>query len=282
MEIIDAHLHLINLEEGDYHWIKTVNGQGKEDLNASFYERDLHIDTPFSLAGFVHVEAGFDNNRPWREVEWLEKHCSIPFRSIAFADLTEDFSTVWKRLAQSSCVVGIRNILGDKACDVLSLEQTYLHLLQLSDHEKIFEIGFDINNTACTQALCDLMLRLPELTVVIDHAGLYVDQVGGLNNLTMLADQKNCYIKCSGWEMAEVDQDTVNFSVIVNRIKRLLALFGQNRVMLGSNFPLCLLKQSYQECWEQNRRLLTEGILSQAVWEKLSFLNAHRIFRFHL
>lgn len=280
MDIIDSHLHLINLDEGGYHWMSNVDWQDKAHLCRSFSEEELCLDKPLSLAGFVHVEAGFDNERPWREIEWLEKHCTLPFKSIAFADLTGDFLSTLERLLQYSSVVGVRNIFEENAADVLSSKQTYEYLAELSRHDKLFEVGFNITDTVVINALCALMQELPDLKVVIDHAGLYAEDPAWQGSMTKLAEQKNSYVKCSGWEMEAHNQTMMPFTTITLRIKQLLELFGEDRLLLGSNFPLCLLKQSYQAFWTHNKRFLTDKVLTESEWNKLSYTNAQRLFGF--
>ena len=82
IKIIDPHLHLFDLKQGDYHWLKADNPPNWPDknvINNTFDEQDLSLSPPLSLAGFVHIEAGFDNLQPWRELNYLQKSCPITF-----------------------------------------------------------------------------------------------------------------------------------------------------------------------------------------------------------
>ena len=102
----------------------------------NFTEKDLHLSSPFELAGFVHIEAGFDNSKPWREIAWLERTCSLPFRSIAGINLllpSNDFQQTLDKLCQYKSVVGVRDILDENAFDYLSnpLVRKNLALLEL-------------------------------------------------------------------------------------------------------------------------------------------------------
>ena len=104
MKIIDPHLHLFDLEQGDYQWLKAENPpfwSDKKIIASNFAETDLQLSSPFELAGFVHIEAGFDNSKPWREIAWLEETCSLPFRSIAGINLllpSNEFQQVLDKL----------------------------------------------------------------------------------------------------------------------------------------------------------------------------------------
>ena len=96
MKIIDPHVHLFDIAQGDYHWLKPDNSPFWSDkalINktcvegdlAFIFETDLKSEPVFSselelvLASFVHIEAGFDNKRPWRELNNLEATCKKTF-----------------------------------------------------------------------------------------------------------------------------------------------------------------------------------------------------------
>ena len=121
IKIIDPHLHLFNLKQGDYQWLKAENPpfwSDKKIINHSFTEKDLQLSSPFELAGFVHIEAGFDNQQPWREIAWLEKTCSLPFRSIAGINLllpSNEFQQTLDKLSKYQSVIGVREILDENA-----------------------------------------------------------------------------------------------------------------------------------------------------------------------
>ena len=93
MKIIDPHLHLFDLTKGSYEWLQANNPPFWSDkalINRSFNEGDLSLISPLSLAGFVHIEAGFDNQQPWRELNYLNNECQFPFAAIASIDLRLD------------------------------------------------------------------------------------------------------------------------------------------------------------------------------------------------
>ena len=123
--LIDAHLHLFDLVQGDYHWLKEENTPfwpNKNIICQNFNEQDLAVNPPFELGGFIHIEAGFDNIKPWREIAWLESHCQLPFKSVAAINLTlnkNDFIEQVDQLLHYQSVVGCRHILSSIACAVL-------------------------------------------------------------------------------------------------------------------------------------------------------------------
>jgi hypothetical protein len=142
-KIIDPHLHLFNLQKGNYAWLKPQNPPfwpDKHLINKSFIEADLWLQQPNHLSGFVHIEAGFDNQQPWREIDWLDQHCTLPFKSVAFADITTtNFGAHVDQLKQYKSLAGIRHILDEQAEQILRTTLVHQHFALLSDYELSFD-----------------------------------------------------------------------------------------------------------------------------------------------
>ena len=71
MHIIDPHIHLFALAQGKYHWLKPENPPfwpDKYKICRNVTEQELSLTKPLHLDGFVHIEAGFDNERPHLEI----------------------------------------------------------------------------------------------------------------------------------------------------------------------------------------------------------------------
>ena len=156
-KIIDPHLHLFNLEEGDYHWLKASNPPfwpNKQLINRNFAETDLALESPLTLAGFVHIEAGFDNDKPARELAWLEQHCTTPFKSIAFANICSvDFHSQIQTLLQNNSFIGIRHILDEQAEPILAHPHTLTNLKLLESLDLVFELQCDCSDMAIVKLL---------------------------------------------------------------------------------------------------------------------------------
>jgi L-fuconolactonase len=299
MKIIDPHLHLFNLTDGDYAWLRSGNAPfwaDKEKINQSFYEQDLTLapqpsSTPLPLAGFVHIEAGFDNVKPWREIQWLESHCQLPFRSIASLNLTLTtiaFEQQIKKLTEYKSVVGGRHIFDDQAVDLLSNPQVQINLTCLAKYNLLFELQMSLNNAEAIALMSQTFINNPILNVIINHAGsppfsdkeLAKNELNSawLSGLEKLSSFKHCAIKCSGWEMAERNYP---MSWVKEVIENCITHFGENRVMLASNFPLCLFTQTYQQTWQNNTQLLIEELkFNEKKCDALLFSNASHWYGF--
>ena len=295
MKIIDPHLHLFDLNQGDYHWLKAQNPPywpDKAQIAKNFTEQDLMLTAPLTLAGFVHIEAGFDNQQPWREIAWLEQTCQGNFRCIAMLDITltpGEFKRQLALLLHYQRVVGIRYILDDQALAILRHENTFTNLQTLAEHSLSFECQLSLLDSAAVRQLRHIFSQLPRLSCCINHAGLPAEldqsqlkQIINANDrrhvwlqsLASLSALPHIYIKCSGYEMlAREFTDDVPEKIIT----QCLQFFGINRVMLASNFPLSLWSHSYQKTWQINRSLA----FSEHDLSKLCYENAYRYYQFN-
>jgi L-fuconolactonase len=285
MKIIDPHLHLFNLKQGDYQWLKAENPpfwSDKKIINHSFTETDLQLSSSFELAGFVHIEAGFDNQQPWREIAWLERTCSLPFRSIAGINLllpSNEFQQTLDKLSKYQSVIGVRDILDENAFEYLSNLQVQKNLFQLAKQQFIFECQMPLTDVAATTQLIKVLNEIPSLKLVINHAGWPPENVNSESwknwqkSLKSLSHFENISIKFSGLEMINRNYSAIWQQLV---IKQCLNAFGLNKTMLASNFPLCLFKGSYQEHWlthNENKQL------SEKTLELLCYKNTQRIYK---
>lgn len=266
MKIIDPHLHLFTLELGDYHWLKVDNPPfwpDKSLINKSFTEADLNLTEPYSLSGFIHIEAGFDNEQPWRELENLENNCQKPFRAIATIDLTTScrhVNDVLNKLTELASFVGVRHLLDEQAMALLNNKQVLdnINLLNnfsaLNHNTLVFETQLSLIERAPIEALSAVINSNPNILFIINHAGFPPTNTktdtwkSWQNNLLKLSIFPHVAIKCSGWEMT---QRAYSIDWVSKSLSVILSLFGEKRVMLASNFPLCLLSNhNYQAYWQ--------------------------------
>lgn len=312
INVIDPHLHLFDIEQGEYQWLKSDKPPfwpDKELIQRSFNENDLVLNEALTLAGFVHIEAGFDNQQPWREIAWLESHCQRDFRSIAGIDLTlddEQFSACINQIKTYKSVVGVRDILDDNALEYLSSEQVKANLNQLAKQGLMFELQMPLTKVITVDLLLEVLKSTPELQVIINHAGFPPESIFGENSssekrqkdqqaqdktqivleekktawqqwqtaLAKLGQSKQCFIKCSGFEMINrLYQSSWQLTVINTCIEH----FGIKRVMFASNFPLCLLSKSYHEHWQN---MMDTQVFTTDELNNLCYQNAKRIYQF--
>jgi L-fuconolactonase len=260
MKIIDPHLHLFDLELGIYHWLQAENPPfwpDKHRINKNFDEADLTLTEPHYLSGFIHIEAGFDNEKPWRELAALEQSCNKPFRAIANIDLTsssQHLNSVIDKLAEYHSFVGVRHLLDDQAVILLKNKQVLDNINTLNKNGLVFDVQLSLIEHVPVDALCNVIANNSDIRFIINHAGFpptdkhTIEWQRWQSNLEKLSFYPHVAIKCSGWEMANrayrLDWLNENLSLI-------FTIFGAKKIMLASNFPLCLFSHSsYQAYWQ--------------------------------
>lgn len=303
MKFIDPHIHLFDLSLGEYQWLKPENPpfwSDKNSINKNFSENDINLlagDTMIELAGFVHIEAGFNNESPWQEIQWLEQSCKGDFRAVASIDLTlspKYFLNQIDKLLNYQSVVGCRHILDDTATDILNHNNTRINLKVLSDNNLHFELQMPLSKLTAVGILKGILKELPDLSIIINHGGsppYFINEeeeniaslkkqniqssefTDWLTGLEILSEFEHCAIKCSGWEMTNRHYKVKWCEQIIHHC---ITTFGINRVMLSSNFPLCLFSKSYSDVWQYHSELP----LDKNKIEQLCFQNAKHWYKF--
>lgn len=270
MNIVDGHLHFFAQEAGDYHWLKPQNPpywQDKQAIALACGERSLTLSSGHTLAGYVHIEAGFDNQRPWREIRYLEQRAQLPFKSVASIDLcSESTLSHIEILAGFFSVAGLRHILDEQAASILTHPKTKHALKRCSEYGLSFDAQLDVGDSKGVNALLRLLEARPTLQVIINHTGApllssavtaaYVKQ--WRINMKALAQCSRVAVKLSGWEMQCRDW---HWRSAQNVVVETVAIFGVSRVMLASNFPLSNWRHSYQTLWQQYEKMLANFTL---------------------
>lgn len=262
-KIIDPHVHFFDLAKGDYAWLDSNRPPfwpDKEKINRDFSSKDLLLSSEFAMQGAVHIEAGYNNHKPSEELAFLEsdiysKQTNMQFKSIAFIDVfsqKDAFKIQFSDLMDFDSFVGIRYIFDEIGCFSTILGDIYLNFEFLQTSSKIVEIQLDFLHQELVDSVLNLVAPLADLKLVINHAGFppfqQPDQfIAWQDNIQRFANLPQCRVKCSGFEMQSREYDSQHVCAVLKSIE---AMFGHNRMMLASNFPLTTLSCSYDAYWK--------------------------------
>lgn len=303
-KIIDPHVHFFDLEKGEYAWLKSDAPpfwENKHLIAKNFGPESLVLNEQIQLAGFVHIEAGFNNHKPEAELAWLNS-INSECKAIACADLTlprSDYLSNLQACAQFPSFKGVRHILDENVNTILSHNNVLANLAEMNARSglpvnllsntqsntqsytssDVFECQIDANSETSFDLLHQCIEQTPNIKWILNHAGkpdLSFNIYGCLwqQNMREFAKHKNVYIKCSGLEMASSSyqyQDLAKFIAI------LVSIFPQERIMCASNFPLVLFRCSYVEYWQM---IITACKEIDANTNMLVYSNALRIYGF--
>ncbi|MEM0911403.1 MAG: amidohydrolase family protein [Pseudomonadota bacterium] len=256
MKIIDPHLHFFDLEHGDYKWLDIENPPHwplKHTINRNFDESSIILSSSLEIAGYVHIEAGYNNQQSWEEVALWQKKATLPFRAIQCADLTEHPEIFRMGLAcglNNTSLVGVRHIIDDY--NVLSHVNFLENLQLLAKLNLIFELQCDLRCVDTTNALMNALENVPNLSVSLNHLGFIPAQntqpyQHWLSHFKALIQHRHLGIKVSGLEMRQSD---VTPDDIARTLDPCLTEASIDSIMMASNFPIVTFVNSYQGYWQ--------------------------------
>lgn len=264
VRFIDPHLHIWDAQQGHYHWLRNTS-----NLPLQVSDKGLHCEA------YVHIEAGFDNAQPWRELAWLESVATKPMRAIATLDLTlpsEAFVESLAKLAKYPRCVGGRHILDGAAPELLSNPQAIDNLNILAQHGYLFEAQFDAANQEIVERVSYLLHTHSHWRWVINHAGYCVVSSSERQNwragMFALSQIPSLVIKCSGFEMQDTQFTWAEVQYVIDQC---IEYFGKERVLIASNFPLLTWRMSYSEYWSYLTQVYADR-------PELYYNNAKRVY----
>lgn len=278
MQIIDTHQHLWDLDKLPYSW--TAN---QPKLNRSFRMEDYLAATQgIEIVKSVHVEADIDEAFIADETRYileLSERGDNPLSGVVANGRPEydNFRDSIRQFADHPNLKGIRRLLQSEP-DELSTTTTFTENIRSLEE---FGLSFDI----CVRdhqlpVAIRLVKECPNVSFILDHCGN--PDIKNRNydlwreRIAEIADLPNVVIKVSG---IVVNTDTENWTVEDLRpaVEHVIASFGWDRVMFGSDWPVCTLAASYRQWFDALNFLVKDA--SEANKRKLFKENAERVYR---
>lgn len=206
----------------------------------------------------VHIQVGVAPSDELKETAWLQSQAPLPTAIVAATDLSApDLGLQLQRHQAHSKFRGVRQILGRHAdedrkhrSDELLENPNFIDGLKRLARE---DLSFDLQIIPPQVPRVIAMLKkVPELRVALCHAGSPWDQTqeglaewhAGLQDLAALP---NLVCKVSGLGMFNPGWQVQDLRPLVLAV---IDIFGPQRVMLGSNFPVDKLYNSYDALWD--------------------------------
>ncbi len=265
MQIVDAHHHLWDLDACHYPWlmergVKRFFGD-PAPIQKNYLVPDLREDaTDFELIDSVHIQVGVAPGHELRETEWLQATADregLPGAIVAYGELeATDAPRKIEAQMQYSRLRGIRQIVGrsDEEDAVTGSGKLVADPAWREGLELLGELGlsFDLQLTPPqVPAVVEALASAPDTQVALCHCGSPWDQsAAGLESwrdgLRLLSDLGSVHCKISGLGMFKHDWTVDDIRPIVDSC---IAVFGVEKCMFGSNFPVDKLHASYSTVW---------------------------------
>ena len=246
--IIDAHVHLTDVQRFQYTWMS-----GAPALNRTWTPADLLARAkPYDIGGFVFVEVDVDAPLHVDEAVWaagiavhdprLKAVCASLPLELGPEAVEADLS----RLAALPAVRSIRRLIQDRPDPAFMLQAPFVEAVQRLPAQKLaFELCIKHPQFANT---IELVKRCPDVSFILDHIGKPGIAAGLIEpwraHISELSRLPNVVVKLSG-VTTEANHTAWSREQLRPYIDHVLDRFGFSRTMYGGDWPVCELAGHY-------------------------------------
>jgi L-fuconolactonase len=240
---IDTHQHFWSYNDRDYVWMSAAMGKLRRD----HLPKDL---LPLIEAAGIDATVAVQARQCLEESAWLlelaDKYTFIR-AVVGWVDLCgEDVVDQLERLAQHPKLRGIRHVIHDEPDDEFMLRKAFLNgLRQLNRFELTYDLLLFPRHLPIA---CNLVKRFPDQPFVLDHIAKPPVRAAEMDpwatDVKRLAEFPNVFCKISGlvtegnWNSWRAQDFEPYLEVVLNA-------FGPQRLMIGSDWPVCTLAADY-------------------------------------
>jgi L-fucono-1,5-lactonase len=239
----DAHQHFWEFDPAQYSWI-----QPDWPIRREFLPDDLSpVLSGSGIEGSIAVQA----RQTLEETRWLldlaEQHSFIK-GVVGWVDLRSDaVEEQLSTLSKDPKLVGVRHVVQDEPDDRFMLDPKFMRGISMLAR---FHLTYDILITPRQlPAAIELAKSFPKQAFVVDHLAKPLIRQGTLSpwreQISELAKSRNVFCKVSGM-VTEADWALWKPADFAPYLEVVLAAFGTDRLMFGSDWPVCLLAAPYQ------------------------------------
>ena len=292
MRVVDAHFHI--WRQADLPWLagpmqprifgpyETI----RRDYPITEYLADIAAS---GVEKAVYVQANWPPEMAEAEAAWVESNAlqtGWPHAIVGYADMgVADARPALDRLARSPRMRGVRQQFHwheqplyrfASNPDMCRAPNVQRNVTRLADYGWSFDLQVF---TAQMQGAAELARACPQVTFILQHAGMLEDlseagRADWRRNLAVLANEPNVVAKLSGFGTFIHRNDVAHIKTL---IADTVELFGADRCMFGSNFPI-------EKIWTDYASLIDGHIqgassLTMAEQQAIFYKTASRVYR---
>jgi predicted TIM-barrel fold metal-dependent hydrolase len=277
MRIVDTHQHLWDLDLFGYSWCN-----GIPRLNRSFRLDDYSDATQgLEICKTVFVEPDVDQSFLLDETRWVLKLATEEnmIEGVVAGGRPEhrEFTAYLDQVAGHPKLKGIRRVLHVQPDELSETPPFVENIRALAEYDLSFDICVLARQLPKAIALIE---QCPRVSFILDHCGnpsiKQRETEPWLTHIKTIASLPNVVCKVSG---IVVNADPWNWTAEDLRpyVDYVIESFGWDRVMFGSDWPVCTLAASYKR-WVETLFGLTAGS-GETNQRKLFCENAERVYR---
>lgn len=247
LKIIDTHQHLWDTENLEYPWLEGFDLLAKRYTAQDYREAigDLNV------IKSVHVEGDPAETDVVKEVEWLTEIAETDgmIGAIAAAAPLEkpNAEAILEQLVGFGRVVGVRRMAWHHPDPQFYASPELINGVKLLTK---FDLSFELcANSTQLPAAIELVKATPDVRHALNHCGgpdIKGEQFEPwATHIRELAAFENVHCKVSG--IVTTASENWTREELKPYIQHLIEAFGYERLMFGSDWPVCTLAATYQE-----------------------------------
>lgn len=247
--IIDAHVHLCNIDKLAYGWTKAAPLLGRNVLPADLFKAAGRV----AIEKFVFVEVSVDSPMYLDEAAWVQglsattpqlggmvAHAPLHKGKAVEADLVA--------LKKNPLVRGVRRLLQGEADAQFCLKPDFVEGVKLlAKHDLSFDICIYHHQLA---GVIELVRQCPDVRFVLDHIAKPGIKAGltqpWWREIKALSKLPNVWCKISG-VITEADHQTWTPAQVKPYVEHAIDCFGFDRAMFGSDWHVQELAGTYPQ-----------------------------------
>ena len=247
LKIIDTHQHLWDTENLEYPWLEGFDLLAKR-YTAQDYRQAIG---DLNVIKSVHVEGDPAETDVVKEVEWLTEIAETDgmIGAIAAAAPLEkpNAESILAQLVGFGRVAGVRRMAWHHPDPQFYASPELINGVKLLTK---FDLSFELcANSTQLPAAIKLVKATPDVRHALNHCG-GPDIKGGqfepwATHIRELAGFENVHCKVSG--IVTTASENWTREELKPYIRHLIEAFGYERLMFGSDWPVCTLAATYQE-----------------------------------
>ena len=255
-ELIDAHQHLWVMSERAYNWIVPAYGPLYDD----FTPERLAPEIPASgVTGSILVQAADTYDDTFYMLDVAAHSDFVPgvVGWVPFERPNES-RTALETLAKNKYFKGVRNLSHDYSNPKYESDDAWITrpaVLETLAYVEKMGLSFDYVSVKSehTKNIVTLAKKFPQLKIVVDHFAkppiAAKEMEPWASSMAEIAAFPNVYAKLSGLNTAS---DLANWSVADWQpyVDFIVKTYGANRVMMGGDWPVIVLGNTYVEIWK--------------------------------
>lgn len=270
--MIDTHLHLIYRDKLNYPWLSNTEALNRDSTYDSYHTIARRI----GISGALHMEVDVAESDQIAETDLIKElmdnpDCLLRGAIASCRPESTEFAAFLERQSQRAEVKGFRRILHMAPDDVSTTPVFRNNIKRLSGTRLTFDLCVLATQIPLAVELVD---HCPDVQFILDHCG--VPDIKGRDlsswqkHMSDIAQRPNVTAKISG-VMAYGDLDSWTLDDLRPYVEHTIKCFGWDRVVWGSDSPVCTLGGNI-ETWVAATHVLLEGCSAD---EKASLLHAN-------